>query len=71
VRNREEEIIVRPHRQLPSIDDIIPRAFARVWIHTGAEFLRFFISSLTGMVGFWATVALNPNIATASTRAPS
>ena len=24
-----------------------------------AEFLRFFIPSLTGMVGFWATVALN------------
>jgi NCS1 family nucleobase:cation symporter-1 len=24
-----------------------------------SEFLRFFISSLTGMVGFWATVALN------------
>ncbi len=27
--------------------------------HTPAEFLRFFIPSLTGMVGFWATVALN------------
>src|SRR5271157_2477018 len=27
--------------------------------HTTAEFLRFFIPSLTGMVGFWATVALN------------
>ncbi len=26
---------------------------------TPAEFLRFFIPSLTGMVGFWATVALN------------
>jgi nucleobase:cation symporter-1, NCS1 family len=26
---------------------------------TTAEFLRFFIPSLTGMVGFWATVALN------------
>jgi nucleobase:cation symporter-1, NCS1 family len=26
---------------------------------TGAEFLHFFIPSLTGMVGFWATVALN------------
>jgi NCS1 family nucleobase:cation symporter-1 len=26
---------------------------------TGAEFFRFFIPSLTGMVGFWATVALN------------
>ncbi|HYL37628.1 MAG TPA: NCS1 family nucleobase:cation symporter-1 [Bryobacteraceae bacterium] len=26
---------------------------------TGAEFVRFFIPSLTGMVGFWATVALN------------
>src|SRR6266550_8144902 len=24
-----------------------------------AEFVRFFIPSLTGMVGFWATVALN------------
>jgi len=23
------------------------------------EFMRFFIPSLTGMVGFWATVALN------------
>ena len=27
--------------------------------HSTAEFLRFFIPSLTGMVGFWATVALN------------
>ena len=27
--------------------------------HTTAEFLKFFIPSLTGMVGFWATVALN------------
>jgi NCS1 family nucleobase:cation symporter-1 len=27
--------------------------------HTSAEFVRFFIPSLTGMVGFWATVALN------------
>jgi NCS1 family nucleobase:cation symporter-1 len=27
--------------------------------HTNAEFLHFFIPSLTGMVGFWATVALN------------
>jgi len=27
--------------------------------HSNAEFLRFFIPSLTGMVGFWATVALN------------
>ena len=27
--------------------------------HTNAEFFRFFIPSLTGMVGFWATVALN------------
>jgi NCS1 family nucleobase:cation symporter-1 len=26
---------------------------------TSAEFFRFFIPSLTGMVGFWATVALN------------
>jgi NCS1 family nucleobase:cation symporter-1 len=26
---------------------------------TNAEFFRFFIPSLTGMVGFWATVALN------------
>jgi len=26
---------------------------------TSAEFLRFFVPSLTGMVGFWATVALN------------
>ncbi len=26
---------------------------------TGAQFFRFFIPSLTGMVGFWATVALN------------
>jgi NCS1 family nucleobase:cation symporter-1 len=26
---------------------------------TAAEFFRFFIPSLTGMVGFWATVALN------------
>jgi len=27
--------------------------------HTTAEFIKFFIPSLTGMVGFWATVALN------------
>jgi NCS1 family nucleobase:cation symporter-1 len=27
--------------------------------HTTSEFLRFFIPALTGMVGFWATVALN------------
>src|SRR6266567_3162608 len=27
--------------------------------HDTAEFVRFFIPSLTGMVGFWATVALN------------
>ena len=27
--------------------------------HTPAAFFRFFIPSLTGMVGFWATVALN------------
>jgi NCS1 family nucleobase:cation symporter-1 len=27
--------------------------------HTTAEFVRHFIPSLTGMVGFWATVALN------------
>jgi nucleobase:cation symporter-1, NCS1 family len=27
--------------------------------HTTGEFLHFFIPSLTGMVGFWATVALN------------
>jgi NCS1 family nucleobase:cation symporter-1 len=27
--------------------------------HSTAEFVRFFIPALTGMVGFWATVALN------------
>ena len=27
--------------------------------HSASEFMRFFIPSLTGMVGFWATVALN------------
>ncbi|MBV9761237.1 MAG: NCS1 family nucleobase:cation symporter-1 [Acidobacteriaceae bacterium] len=27
--------------------------------HSTGEFLRFFLPSLTGMVGFWATVALN------------
>ncbi|HTA47095.1 MAG TPA: NCS1 family nucleobase:cation symporter-1 [Bryobacteraceae bacterium] len=27
--------------------------------HSKAEFFRFFVPSLTGMVGFWATVALN------------
>jgi NCS1 family nucleobase:cation symporter-1 len=27
--------------------------------HSGREFVRFFIPALTGMVGFWATVALN------------
>src|SRR5260370_11607240 len=28
-------------------------------VATTADFLKFFIPSLTGMVGFWATVALN------------
>jgi NCS1 family nucleobase:cation symporter-1 len=27
--------------------------------HSSGEFIRFFIPALTGMVGFWATVALN------------
>src|SRR5258705_5745080 len=27
--------------------------------HNAPEFVRFFIPALTGMVGFWATVALN------------
>jgi NCS1 family nucleobase:cation symporter-1 len=27
--------------------------------HSAAEFVRFFIPALTGMVGFWSTVALN------------
>ncbi len=27
--------------------------------HSNAEFFRFFVPSLTGMVGFWSTVALN------------
>ena len=27
--------------------------------HSTRQFLRFFFPSLTGMVGFWATVALN------------
>src|ERR1700732_423831 len=27
--------------------------------HSSTDFMRFFIPSLTGMVGFWATVALN------------
>ena len=27
--------------------------------HNAGEFLHFFVPSLTGMVGFWATVALN------------
>ena len=27
--------------------------------HSTAEFMHFFVPSLTGMVGFWATVALN------------
>ena len=27
--------------------------------HTNAQFIRFFIPALTGMVGFWSTVALN------------
>src|SRR5262249_6954963 len=27
--------------------------------HSTGEFIRFFIPALTGMVGFWATVALN------------
>ena len=27
--------------------------------HSGAQFFAFFVPSLTGMVGFWATVALN------------
>jgi len=27
--------------------------------HSGGEFFRFFVPSLTGMTGFWATIALN------------
>src|SRR4030095_7920966 len=36
-----------------------PVLHAQSKFHTTSEFLRFFIPSLTGMVGFWATVALN------------
>jgi len=36
-----------------------PVLTSRSKFQTGAEFFRFFVPSLTGMVGFWATVALN------------
>ena len=36
-----------------------PVLSARSKFRTGAEFWRFFVPSLTAMVGFWATVALN------------
>jgi NCS1 family nucleobase:cation symporter-1 len=36
-----------------------PVLHAQSKFQTSAEFVRFFIPSLTGMVGFWATVALN------------
>jgi len=39
---------------------IRPRAaHAEARFHSTPEFVRFFIPALTGMVGFWATVALN------------
>ena len=36
-----------------------PVLHTRSKFHTVPEFVRFFIPALTGMVGFWATVALN------------
>jgi NCS1 family nucleobase:cation symporter-1 len=36
-----------------------PVLSAKSKFRTGAEFFRFFVPSLTAMVGFWATVALN------------
>jgi len=36
-----------------------PVLSAKSKFQSNAEFLRFFVPSLTGMVGFWATVALN------------
>jgi len=36
-----------------------PVLSAKSKFHSSAEFLRFFVPSLTAMVGFWATVALN------------
>jgi NCS1 family nucleobase:cation symporter-1 len=36
-----------------------PVLSARSEFRTGTEFFRFFVPSLTAMVGFWATVALN------------
>jgi nucleobase:cation symporter-1, NCS1 family len=36
-----------------------PVLSAKSKFRTGAEFWRFFVPSLTAMVGFWATVALN------------
>jgi len=36
-----------------------PVLHTRSKFHTMPEFVRFFIPALTGMVGFWATVALN------------
>ena len=36
-----------------------PVLHTRSKFHSTSEFVRFFIPSLTGMVGFWATVALN------------
>ena len=40
-------------------DGLGPVLSAPSKFHNSAEFVRFFIPSLTGMVGFWATVALN------------
>lgn len=36
-----------------------PMVHAPSRFRSGGEFFRFFVPSLTGMVGFWATVALN------------
>src|SRR4029434_9618676 len=36
-----------------------PVLHAQSKFHTTSESLRFFIPALTGMVGFWSTVALN------------
>src|SRR5258705_9144937 len=37
----------------------VPLLHTQSKFHSTSEFVRFFIPALTGMVGFWSTVALN------------
>src|SRR5258705_4108507 len=37
----------------------VPLLHTQSKFHSTGEFVKFFIPALTGMVGFWATVALN------------